>query len=128
MVDDWDVAVATSLTDDSVAIVFHHLAAKWSIPVILVLDTGTHRFNDLRRSIAGISHRLLAVTLRRLERDGLIRREVTDCAPPHVEYSLTALGARFKNLVEMVVFWAHAHSDAFGASSAQDVRELAPPR
>ena len=92
--------------------VFHHLAAKWSIPVILVLGSGTHRFNDLRRSVHGISHRLLSVTVRQLERDGLIRRKVTNSVPPGVEYSLTTLGARFESLVEVVIGWGHTHSDA----------------
>jgi DNA-binding HxlR family transcriptional regulator len=111
MVDEQIFTTMASPARDGVAIVFHHLAAKWSIPVILVLGTGPHRFNDLRRSVHGISHRLLSVTLRQMGSDGLISRKVTDSVPPGVEYSLTVLGASFSGLVGMVIGWAHAHSD-----------------
>jgi DNA-binding HxlR family transcriptional regulator len=113
MVDERIFTTLAVPASDSVTVVFHHLAAKWSIPVILVLGASPHRFNSLRRSVHGISHRLLSVTLRQLENDGLVNRKVTDSIPPAVEYSLTTLGASFTGLIRMVIGWANAHSDDF---------------
>ncbi|HZN75177.1 MAG TPA: helix-turn-helix domain-containing protein [Micromonosporaceae bacterium] len=110
MVDEQIFTALPSPARGNATMVFHHLSAKWSIPVVVTLRSGTHRFNGLRRSVCGISHRLLAVTLRELEHDGLIVRHVTDSIPPGVEYSLTALGTAFEGMVQAVIGWAHAHT------------------
>ena len=83
---------------------------KWSVYVIHVLgDAGTLRFNELRGEVDGISQRMLTVTLRGLERDGLVRRTVYPEVPPRVEYALTPLGATLRQLVRGLVEWSEAH-------------------
>src|SRR5919108_134017 len=79
---------------------------KWSVYVIHVLgDAGTLRFNELRSRVEGISQRMLTLTLRGLERDGLVKRTVHPTVPPQVEYALTELG---QTLLEPV----HARASA----------------
>jgi DNA-binding HxlR family transcriptional regulator len=83
---------------------------KWSVYVIHVLgDAGTLRFNELRGEVNGISQRMLTVTLRGLERDGLVVRTVYPEVPPRVEYALTPLGATLRQLVRGLVEWSGAH-------------------
>ena len=72
--------------------VLDRLGDTWSVLVILILADGPRRFNALKRSIGDISQRMLTVTLRTLERDGLIARTVLPTSPPGVEYALTPLG------------------------------------
>lgn len=73
--------------------VLQHLTSRWGALTMVVLATGTYRFGALRRQIAGISERMLAQTLQALEADGMVKRQAHDVVPPHVEYSLTPLGA-----------------------------------
>jgi len=68
------------------------IASKWGPIVLLALIDGEQRFNALRRRVAGVSEKMLSQTLQAFERDGLVRREVISAVPPHVEYTLTALG------------------------------------
>ena len=83
---------------------------KWSVYVIYVLaDAGKLRFNQLRRRVDGISQRMLTVTLRGLERDGLVVRTVFAEVPPRVEYLLTPLGTTLRQLVCGLVEWSGAH-------------------
>src|SRR3954470_22627341 len=78
----------------------------WSVYVIHVLgDAGTLRFNELKTEVDGISQRMLTVTLRGLERDGLVARVVYPEVPPRVEYSLTPLGATLRLHVRGLVGW-----------------------
>jgi len=81
---------------------------KWSLLVIAMLEevpTQRARFSDLKRSIPGISQRMLTATLRSLERDGLLTREIYPEVPPRVEYELTPLGRRFMQPVRALVTW-----------------------
>ncbi len=85
--------------------ILSRLGDKWSLLVLVTLDTnGTMRFNEIHKSIGDISQRMLTVTLRLLEADGLIRRKVYPEVPPRVEYCLTTLGTglipHFNNLVD----------------------------
>ena len=83
---------------------------KWSVYVIHVLgDAGTLRFNELRSRVDGISQRMLTVTLRGMERDGLVTRKVYPEVPPRVEYALTKLGRTLRQLVRGLVQWSGAH-------------------
>ncbi len=83
---------------------------KWSVYVINVLGTsGTLRFNELRGRVEGISQRMLTVTLRGMERDGLVKRTVYPEVPPRVEYKLTPLGKTLRKLVRGLVEWSGAH-------------------
>ena len=79
---------------------------KWSVLVVSRLGDGPVRFNELRRSIGGISQRMLTLTLRGLERDGLITRTVFPTIPPRVDYALTALGRDLLHPVAALGAWA----------------------
>ncbi|HEU4641555.1 MAG TPA: helix-turn-helix domain-containing protein [Gemmatimonadaceae bacterium] len=93
---------------------------KWSVSVIHVLgDAGTLRFNELRARVEGISQRMLTVTLRGLERDGLVTRTIHAEVPPRVEYALTPLGATLRELVRGLVRWAGAHLGEVAAARAR---------
>jgi DNA-binding HxlR family transcriptional regulator len=92
------------------------LADKWSLLVVELLGGGTKRFSELRREIDGISQRMLTLTLRRLERDGLVRRTVHAVVPPRVDYDLTPLGATLLEAVEPLVAWTRAHRDEIAAA------------
>ncbi len=76
----------------SVGEILSRIGDKWSIMLVMELQGGTRRFSDLRRTLTGISQKILATTLRRLERDGFITRTVYPTVPPKVEYALTELG------------------------------------
>lgn len=84
------------------------LGDKWTLLVILCLSAGPLRFNALQRAVVGISHRMLTVTLRKLERDGLLLRTVYAEVPPHTEYALTDLGVSFIEPVMAIANWAVA--------------------
>lgn len=101
---------------------------KWSVYVIHVLgDAGTLRFNELRSRVDGISQRMLTVTLRGMERDGLVVRTVYPEVPPRVEYALTTLGATLRQLVRGLVEWSGAHLDEVDAArAAYDARHARP--
>jgi DNA-binding HxlR family transcriptional regulator len=101
---------------------------KWSVYVIHVLgDAGTLRFNELRSRVDGISQRMLTVTLRGMERDGLVARTVYPEVPPRVEYTLTRLGATLRQLVRGLVEWSGAHlSEVDAARAAYDARNRRP--
>lgn len=102
----------------------------WSVYVIHMLgDARTLRFNELRKSVDGISQRMLTVTLRGLERDGLVTRKVFPEVPPRVEYTLTPLGNTLRQLIRGLVAWADAHlAEVSAARSAYDARYGAPAR
>ncbi|WP_240360391.1 winged helix-turn-helix transcriptional regulator [Pyxidicoccus caerfyrddinensis] len=82
---------------------------KWSVMVIVNLGEGTMRFSDLKRAIEGISQRMLTLTLRGLERDGLVTRTVFPTIPPRVDYALTRLGQTLLEPVTGLAVWAQRH-------------------
>jgi DNA-binding HxlR family transcriptional regulator len=89
------------------------IGSRWALMVIVYLGHhGVLRFNDLKRRIQHISQRMLTVTLRDLERDGLVTRTVKPVVPPHVEYQLTAMGGTLLHAVSALVKWANEHQDA----------------
>jgi len=90
----------------AVSDVLARVGDKWSVLVVTRLGGGPLRFNELRRSIGGISQRMLTLTLRGLERDGLITRTVFATVPPRVEYALTALGRDLLQPVSTLGDWA----------------------
>ncbi|MEA1651659.1 helix-turn-helix domain-containing protein [Nitrospirillum sp. BR 11164] len=96
--------------------VLDRLGDAWSVLVIRHLDGGPARFNALRRAIDGISQRMLAQTLRKLERDGLASRTVFPTTPPQVEYALTDLGRSFSAHLAHLAQWAALHQPAIRAS------------
>ncbi|MEL1264614.1 helix-turn-helix domain-containing protein [Pseudoxanthomonas putridarboris] len=96
--------------------VLDRLGDRWTVLVLHELATGTLRFSELRKRIADISPRMLAQTLRHLEQDGLVRREVFPTVPPRVDYALTAMGESFFERVEMLAQWAADHHEAVKAA------------
>jgi DNA-binding HxlR family transcriptional regulator len=84
---------------------------KWSVQVVVQLGTGPKRFNELRRIVGGISQRMLTLTLRGLERDGLVTRTVYPTVPPRVDYQLTGLGCSLLNTVRGLGQWAIQNRD-----------------
>jgi DNA-binding HxlR family transcriptional regulator len=97
---------------------------KWSLYVVSRLGDGTKRFNELKREIDGISQRMLSVTLRTLERDGIVSRVVYPVVPPRVDYDLTDLGRTLLATVSDFVIWADANLDDVEAARARyDARE-----
>lgn len=103
---------------------------KWSVYIIHVLgDAGTSRFNELRSRVNGISQRMLTVTLRGLERDGLVARKVYPEVPPRVEYTLTRLGKTLRRLVRGLIEWSEAHlAEVDRARAAYDARNGQPTK
>ena len=103
--------------------VLHRVGDKWSVMVIDRLGQGSHRFSELRRSIEGITGRMLTVTLRGLERDGLVRRTIHPVVPPRVDYELTPMGATLLHTIEQLIDWADGHvADIHAAQAAYDAR------
>lgn len=91
---------------------------RWTLPVVVTLDSGPQRFNALRRSVAGISQQMLTRTLRRLERDGVVTRTVHPTVPPQVEYALTPLGHSLAGQAQELGRWVVDHEPTILASRA----------
>jgi DNA-binding HxlR family transcriptional regulator len=92
--------------------VFRRVGDRWSMLLVIVLGSRPHRFNELHRAIEGISQRMLTRTLRGLESDGLVEREVFPTVPPGVEYRLTPLGASLLGPLSALADWAVEHAAA----------------
>ena len=95
---------------------FARIGDKWSLLILGMLDEAPLRFTMLRDSVPGISHRMLTLTLRNLERDGLVSRTVFAAVPPRVEYAVTDLGRTILPAVKALARWALAHSDEIQTS------------
>src|SRR2546430_16230998 len=98
--------------------VLNRVGDKWSVLIVALLGEGPLRFSELRRSIEGISQRMLTLTLRGLERDGLVTRTVFPEIPPRVDYELTRLGTTLLDPIQGLTEWAAAHR-----TSIQEARE-----
>jgi DNA-binding HxlR family transcriptional regulator len=85
--------------------VLKHVTSRWGVLVLMVLEGGPHRFAELRRAVGGVSERMLAQTLQWLEGDGIVLRVAHEVVPPHVEYSLTALGRDAARRVRGLADW-----------------------
>jgi DNA-binding HxlR family transcriptional regulator len=96
--------------------VLDRIGDKWSVLVVVELAQGVRRFRELQRAVHGISQRMLTLTVRRLERDGLVTRTVHPTVPPQVEYELTAMGHSLTHLVKALADWSSQHHDAIAAS------------
>lgn len=103
--------------------VLDRVGDKWSVLIIMLLKDGTLRFSELKRAIAGISHKMLTQTLRSLERDGLVTRTVYPEVPPRVEYALTALGETLYEPIASIHCWAETHiQDVLAAQACYDTQ------
>lgn len=85
--------------------ILSHITSRWGVLVLIALLSDTHRFSELRRKIGGVSEKMLAQTLQSLEYDGFVRRDQKPVVPPHVEYSLTALGGEVAEHVKTLATW-----------------------
>ena len=90
----------------AVSEVLDRVGDKWTVLVVVELGHGTKRFNEIRRALGSISQRMLTLTLRALERDGLVVRTVYPTIPPRVEYELTKLGRSLLEPVSGLGLWA----------------------
>ena len=93
----------------NVAPVLNRVGDKWSMMIVMMLSGGPMRFSELKRAIEGISQRMLTLSLRGLERDGLLTRTVTPIIPPRVDYELTELGVSLREPVKALGEWAIEH-------------------
>ncbi|MQY08432.1 winged helix-turn-helix transcriptional regulator [Actinomadura macrotermitis] len=82
---------------------------KWKVSILWALSEGVRRFGALRRMLPGITEKVLASHLREMEADGLVRREVFDVVPPHVEYALTPRGLSLNEALEPLGVWGERH-------------------
>jgi DNA-binding HxlR family transcriptional regulator len=110
----------------AVASILARVGDKWSVLVIMMLADGPKRFNEIKRMIEGISQRMLTLTLRGLERDGLVTRTVFPTIPPRVDYELTDLGRGLQTPVMALGQWAMTHKNEIeGARKRFDRKDVA---
>ena len=92
-----------------VNLVLSRVGDKWSMRVVMLLGDGPRRFNDIKRMAGGVSQRMLSLTLKGLERDGMVTRTVFPTIPPRVDYELTPLGCSLSTPVAALGLWARGH-------------------
>ena len=90
----------------TISTLLSRIGDKWTVLVVQTLADGPKRFNELRREIPSVSQRMLTLTLRNLERDGLVNRTVTPTIPPRVDYELTELGTSLQKPIIGLADWA----------------------
>jgi DNA-binding HxlR family transcriptional regulator len=90
----------------TISTLLSRIGDKWTVLVVQTLSQGSRRFNELRREIPSVSQRMLTLTLRNLERDGLVKRTVTPSIPPLVDYELTELGQSLQKPICGLANWA----------------------
>jgi DNA-binding HxlR family transcriptional regulator len=109
--------------------VLSRIGDKWTVLVVVLLKDGPLRFSELKREIGTVSQRMLTLTLRGLERDGLVNRTVIPTIPPRVDYELTALGQSLRPPVEALGSWASKHLDVIDQARVDfDIRAGAAKR
>jgi DNA-binding HxlR family transcriptional regulator len=121
-------ACASTPDDDACTVrqVLDRVGGKWSISILVSATHGPVRFTELERTIEGISRRMLTLTLRNLERDGLLRRTVYPTVPPKVEYEATAMARELYDALTTLTTWAERHrAEIAGARVDYDRRNAA---
>lgn len=111
----------------AVAGILQRIGDKWTVLLVGLLSDGPRRFNEMKRAVNGISQRMLTLTLRGLERDGLVSRTVYPTVPPRVEYALTDLGRTLTQTLSAIGQWAVANGDAVAAARLKFDRETGAP-
>ena len=91
-------------------VLLDHVTSKWGVLILISLADGPQRWSQLRRRAMGISEKMLAQTLKTLEKDGLVHRDAQPVIPPRVDYSLTAKGLEFVSLLVPLVDWVAAYA------------------
>ena len=110
----WNVMMASCPSRTSLA----RIANKWTAMIVIALSEGPLRFGEVREAVDGISGKVLADTLRDLERDGVVSRTSYDQMPPRVDYELTALGLTLREPLSALGRWAESHIEEVEASRA----------
>ena len=87
------------------------IGEKWKVLIIRDLLTGTKRFGELRKSVTGITQKVLTNNLRQMEASGLVKRKVYAEVPPRVEYSLTETGLSLKSILDSMVVWGNSYRE-----------------
>lgn len=108
----WNVMLATCPSRTSLA----RIANKWTAMIVIALSDGSLRFGEVRAAVDGISGKVLAETLRELERDGIVTRTAYDEMPPRVEYALTPLGETLRDPLAALGRWAESHIEEVQAA------------
>ncbi|MCS3431433.1 winged helix-turn-helix transcriptional regulator [Klebsiella sp. BIGb0407] len=103
--------------------VLKHVTSRWGVLILIALQSGTHRFSELRRKMGGVSEKMLAQTLQWLEADGFVTRHSYPVVPPHVEYTLTPLGNEVAEKVEALADWIEINLPKVMASRKQPIDE-----
>ena len=103
----------------TISTLLSRIGDKWTVLVVATLAEGPRRFNELRREIPSVSQRMLTLTLRNLERDGLVSRKVTPSIPPRVDYALTELGQSLQKPITALSQWALDNVHMIHAAQAQ---------
>jgi DNA-binding HxlR family transcriptional regulator len=122
-------ACATNLLAEACTVrqVLDHVGGKWSVSILLAAIAGPVRFSELERMVECISRRMLTLTLRNLERDGLLVRTVYPTVPPKVEYTATEMARELHDSLATLVGWAERHrGDIAAARTAYDARPANP--
>jgi len=109
----------TSPVCRTISTLLSRIGDKWTVLVVQTLSEGSKRFNELRREIPSVSQRMLTLTLRNLERDGLVSRTVTPSIPPRVDYELTDLGKSLQTPICGLASWATENVDRIHAAQAR---------
>lgn len=102
--------------------ILDRIGDKWTVMVVGLLSHGPMRFNQIQRTIGGVSHRMLTLTLRGLERDGLVTRTVYPTIPPKVEYALTPIGVSLIAPLRGLSDWVNVHRTSIEAARADHDR------
>ena len=103
----------------TISTLLSRIGDKWTVLVVSTLGEGPRRFNELRREIPSVSQRMLTLTLRNLERDGLVSRTVTPSIPPRVDYELTELGHSLLQPIKGLADWALANIERIHAAQSE---------
>jgi DNA-binding HxlR family transcriptional regulator len=103
----------------TISTLLSRIGDKWTVLVVGTLGEGSKRFNELRREIPSVSQRMLTLTLRNLERDGLVSRTVTPTIPPRVDYELTELGQSLQKPISGLANWALENVEAIHRAQSQ---------
>ena len=103
----------------TISTLLSRIGDKWTVLVVGTLADGSKRFNELRREIPSVSQRMLTLTLRNLERDGLVSRVVTPSIPPRVDYTLTELGHSLQGPISALAQWALDNVEAIHQAQAR---------
>ena len=103
----------------TISTLLSRIGDKWTVLVVQTLSDGPRRFNELRREIPSVSQRMLTLTLRNLERDGLVSRTVTPTIPPRVDYELTELGQSLQKPICGLATWAMNNVEAIHSAQSR---------